>query len=534
VPSIPTITAPSWLETARREPDRPRTVGLALAIVVVEVILARGVAAPETALYVFAFLGLFVFAAVFRFPMATALVFLGLTDFIFHPGYFAHEVGSLSIRPHELVLGCLLVLAAVRPLRRTWGGQAGAALAAFLALALVSAALAVSAGDTTLQDVMAWGRPFFLLTFFYVVVRLFPEAEQRRLLLTGAAVLAALTGVIAALISFGGSGLASSLVDSSGQLIREEAGAESIERVRLAGLSAGYALFWYCVVRIGDNEGRLRLLWLAILGGISLDIAVSLNRNMWLGLLIGGGLMAVVGGTRIRHRMAVGGAIAVAGVALLLVFGSSSSNDSVVQPIVKRGETIFKPGETTAESSLEAREKETDEAIGTARDHLLLGVGVGAPFGVESKQPISTGSFIIGTTQVPQLFLHNQYLYLVLVAGIPGLIAFLLFLGLPLVEAFRRRPRDPAASACAVGIAMIMVSAVVALYFSTEDMTAVLGLLAGILVADREGLEAGELTDSGLRAAARGRCASSAAATSTFATPPGSPPGSGAPAPRWR
>jgi hypothetical protein len=39
---------------------------------------------------------------------------------------------------------------------------------------------------------------------------------------------------------------------------------------------------------------------------------------------------------------------------------------------------------------------------------------------------------------------------------------------------------------------------VVALYFSTEDMTAVLGLLAGILVADREGLEAGELTDSGL------------------------------------
>lgn len=498
MPSIPTTTVPSWLETARRDPDRARTIALALAIVVVEVGLARGVAAPETALYVFAFLGLFVVAAVFRFPIATALVFLGLTDFVFHPAFFAREIGSLSVRPHELVLGCLLLLALVRPLRRTWGGPAGAALAVFLALVLASAALALNAGSMTIQDVMAWGRPFFLLTFFYVVVRLFPEPEDRRLLLTGAAVLAAATGVIAALISFGGSGFASSLVDGSGQLIREEAGAESIERVRLAGLSAGYALFWYCLVRIGDGEGRPRLFWLAILGGISLDIAVSLNRNMWLGLLIGGALMAVVGGTRIRHRMAVGGFVAVAGVALLLVFGSSSTNDSVVQPIVKRGETILKPGDTTAESSLAAREKETDEAWGTAREHLLLGVGVGAPFGVESKQPISSGSFIIGTTQVPQLFLHNQYLYLVLIAGVPGLIAFLLFLGLPLLEAFQRRPRDPAVSACAVGIAMIMVSSVVALYFSTEDMTAMLGLLAGILVADREGLDAGELTDSGL------------------------------------
>ena len=34
---------------------------------------------------------------------------------------------------------------------------------------------------------------------------------------------------------------------------------------------------------------------------------------------------------------------------------------------------------------------------------------------------------------------------------------------------------------------MIMLSSVVAIYFSVEDMTAVLGLLAGVLVADMEG-----------------------------------------------
>ena len=99
----------------------------------------------------------------------------------------------------------------------------------------------------------------------------------------------------------------------------------------------------------------------------------------------------------------------------------------------------------------------------------------------------------------PQLFLHNQYLYLLLIAGIPGLIAFVLFLGVPVALAVRRVPRDPAIAACGVGIAMIMVSAIVAIYFTTEDMTAVLGMLAGILVADPEGrAAAGE--DSGLLA----------------------------------
>jgi hypothetical protein len=74
-----------------------------------------------------------------------------------------------------------------------------------------------------------------------------------------------------------------------------------------------------------------------------------------------------------------------------------------------------------------------------------------------------------------------------LIAGIPGLLAFLVFLGVPMAQAIRRSPGDPAIAACGVGIALIMISAVVAIYFTAEDMTAVLGLLTGIIVADREG-----------------------------------------------
>ena len=77
------------------------------------------------------------------------------------------------------------------------------ALAVFLALLGFSALLAVSSHATTLSEAFHWGRSFGLLTFFYVIVRLFPEPAERRTLLSGAAILAAVTGVIALLVSMG-------------------------------------------------------------------------------------------------------------------------------------------------------------------------------------------------------------------------------------------------------------------------------------------------------------------------------------------
>ncbi len=216
---------------------------------------------------------------------------------------------------------------------------------------------------------------------------------------------------------------------------------------------------------------------------------------MWLGLVIGAALMAVFGGTKVRHRLAVGLAVALAGVAILIVFGSSSTNSQVVQPIVKRGATLLNPSKTSKESSLEDRARESSAAWKVAKDNYLVGIGAGTPFGFNDLEPISSGSFIIGTKQTPQLFLHNQYLYLLLIAGLPALLAFVFFLGRPMVLAFQRPVRDPSITAIGVGIAMIMISAVVAIYFTVDDMTAVLGLLAGLLIADAEGpARAGEMS----------------------------------------
>ncbi|HZK15815.1 MAG TPA: O-antigen ligase family protein [Solirubrobacterales bacterium] len=478
--STPTITA-TRIDSSSRVPEAARYAGLALAVLALEVLLARGLAAPEISRFVLLFAGVLVVALVFRFPLATALLFLGFTDFVFHSTFFAYEVGALSVRPHELALAALFALAVLRPRRSTWGGPAGIALAIFLALIAASGALAVADGNAPLTDVFNWGRSFAPLTLFYVIVRLFPAPAQRRALLTGAAVIAAAAGVVAVLVALGWS-VGDELKGEGTQIVREEEGLPGLLRVRLAGLSLAYGLFWYVAVRAAGAAAGRRIGWVLMLTAVGGAIAVSFNRNMWIGLVVGLMLMLVLGGPWVRSRLVAAIAIGAAGLALLASVGSTTDTE-VLEPVVKRGATLFDPRGVSQESSLTEREQETGPAWEAAKRNPLLGVGPGVSFGVYNLQFVGPHSIKLE----PQLFLHNQYLYLLLIGGVPGLFAFLAFLGVPLARAVTRLPRDPAITACGVGIAMIMVSSVVAIYFSVEDMTAVLGLLTGIVVADSEG-----------------------------------------------
>jgi O-antigen ligase len=444
-------------------------------------ILARSIAQPGISKFLLLFGAVMAVAFVFRFPLATSLIFLGFTDFIFHSTFFSYEVGPLNVRPHEVALALLLALAVLRPARRTWGGLPGLALALFLALITLSGLIALYEGKAPLTDVFNAARSFVPLTVFFVIVRLFPGTEQRRTLLTGAAVIAAAAGVVSVLVALGW-GLGDELKGEGSQIVREEKGLPGLLRVRLAGLSLGYALFWYAVVRVAAAPKGRRFGWTLILALIGSAIAVSFNRNMWVGLVCGLVLMLVLGGPIFRARLVTALAVAAGGIALLATLGSTAES-RVLDPVVKRGETLFSPQQISQESSLTDREQETKTAWRTAQRNLQLGVGPGVPFGVANLEFVGPRSVMVEQ----QLFLHNQYLYLLLIGGIPGLIAFIAFLGVPMARSATRVPRDPAVLACGVGIAMIMVSSIVAIYFSVEDMTAVLGLLTGVLVADHEG-----------------------------------------------
>jgi len=491
VASTRTITGPSWSGPVRLPPDAARLAAFFAAALLIELVVARGVASGGVSRPTLLLAGVAAAAFVLRFPLATAFALFALSDFIFYPTFFAFEIGPLSVRPHELALVGLLFLAAVRPKRQTWGGPPGLALAAFLAILTLAGGLALLDGRAPLTDVFNWARPFALLTFFYVVVRLFPEPRERRLLLTGGAVIAAIAGVVALIVALG-AGVGETLSGGGETIVKEEEGAAGLLRVRLAGLSMAYALFWYVVVRLLTVGRGRRFGWGLALAGMTIAITISFNRNMWLGLIAGMVLMMVVGGPFVRNRLTAAIIVSIAGIALLASFGSATDS-RVLEPVVQRGSTLFNPRKVQQSSSLADRGLETRVAWPKAQRNLAIGIGPGVNFGVYNLDFVGPHSVKVE----PQLFLHNQYLYLLLICGIPGLAAFILFLLIPVGRAFRRAPTDPAITACGVGIAMIMISAIVAIYFSVEDMTTVLGLLAGVIVADYEG-RAADGADSGL------------------------------------
>jgi O-antigen ligase len=424
-------------------------------------------------------------AFVFRFPAMTALGVVALTDFIFDPQFFpSFAAGPINVRLHEVILGALLLVALVRPRRRTWGGVAGAALACFLAAVAVSSLVAVSDQRVTLGNAVAWGRPFAMLAIFWVVVRLFPEPREWRLLLAGAGVLAAIGGLVALMIA-AGSPIGDHIQTESERLARSQNGVGNVDRVRLPALSLGYALFWYEAVRIMGSRGWRRAGWSLLLAGNALAIVLSFNRNMWTGLILGLILLAVLGGAVLRTRLALAITVGVAALLLVGVVGAGLGQSAGVAAVAERGQTILQPSTVSQSSSIRDRERETRAAWRTAQDNLLVGVGPGASFGIVLSVPVGNNSFL----RVPQLYLHNQYLYLLVVGGVPALLAFLLFLGESVRRAWSRTQRDPAILACGIGIASIMVSAIVAIYFSVEDMTLPLGLLAGVIVAATARLE---------------------------------------------
>ncbi len=484
-------TVPTWSEAAHRVPDAVRVAAFLLAALLLEAVLARALAGSGSAKPLLLLAGVAGIAFVFRFPLATAFVLFCLTDFIFYPTFFALEIGPLSVRPHELALLGLLFFAAVRPKRQTWGGATGLALAAFLAILALAGGLALLDGRAPLTDIFNWARPFALLTFFYVVVRLFPEPRERRLLLTGGVAVGAVAGFVALIVALG-AGIGDTLSGGGETIVKEEEGAAGLLRVRLAGLSMAYALFWFAVVRLLTAVQGRRLGWGLGLGGMVLAIAISFNRNMWLGLIAGLVLMMVIGGPFVRNRLTAAIAVSLAGIVLLASLGSATDS-RVLDPVVKRGSTLFNPRKVQQSSSLADRGQETRVAWPKAQRHPVTGIGPGVNFGVYNLDFVGPHSVKVE----PQLFLHNQYLYLLLICGVPGLTAFLLFLLIPVARAFRRAPVDPAITACGVGIAMIMISSIVAIYFSVEDMTTVLGLLTGVIVADHEG-RAADAADSGL------------------------------------
>lgn len=428
-----------------------------------DLLIALAVVDPRFHRLVFLGAGVAGLALVFRFPFAATCAVLFLVASILEPGRFKLAAGPIEWRLEELIIGALFLVAVVRPRREWWGGIAGAALAAFFVVLGVSGLLALQSGRVGFADAFSYARLFAPLLLFYVIVRLFPQPRQVGRLLLVAVVLAAITGVVSLAVAAPGSPLTDFLNPNDTASIRDKEGLGLVNRVRLSGVALAYVLFWYTTAQVIAAHHRQRLWWLAGLAGLSLGIALSFNRNMWIGLVVGLLLMLALGQSVSRRHLIAALAVLAAGSIAIALAGPTVSSDSPLHPLVERGNTLLHPEEEARDPSLNDRRLENRFAVATIERYPVTGVGPGAPYGAD------------------WLWVHNQYLHLLLLGGPAALIAFLAFIGAPLAAVFSRRPEDDDLRALAIGVVITMISAIVMISFVNATWTAVLALVAGVL-----------------------------------------------------
>lgn len=486
----------AWPEPPVSRGRAAAAAAFAVLIVCASVVLALGITEPRFR----PLLALPAAAAglvfVFRFPFAAVVGVLFFIAAIFSSGRFKVPVGPLELRVYEPLLGALLLVALVRPRRQWWGGAAGVALAVLFAAVTASAVLAIDAGRVQFADAYHYSRALAPLLLFFVVVRLFPELRDIRRLLLVAGVLAATTGVVSLAASSPDSSVAQFLNPNDSSAIRDKEGMGMVNRVRLAGTNLAYVIFWYGAVQAMLTRGSRRVLWLTLLTGMGIGLALSFNRNMWLGLAIGFALILLISHRGARRPLVVGLAALVAAGAVAGLVGVRVSNDSRLYPVIERAATLLDPRQEARDSSLTERFLENRFAMAALEQHPLTGVGPGAPFGLATTADLGYGPRV----RVYNTFVHNQYLHLLLIAGPVALLSFLIFILAPIISGLRRMRTDPEFLSLAVGVALAMVSAMVMIYFVHPTGAGVIGLVIGAMVVLKD---SGREVDAELRDADR-------------------------------
>jgi O-antigen ligase len=248
------------------------------------------------------------------------------------------------------------------------------------------------------------------------------------------------------------------------------AGASAVSsgsRVRLPGLFFAYAMLFPTLVLALAVKDRWRIFRAITVVLILAAIALSLNRNMYAGVLVGLLVTILLGGPRLRHRFLVLGAtVALTGVIVVL----TSVTPAVTQQVAARAATALSPTQISNSGSAQGRADEFSHAITSISHHPLEGVGWFQNY----------GSYI-GTDY--RLGVENLYLDIATDYGIPAALAWLLLPGIPLVFTIRRARAAPPAldrmlAAAAVGsMVALLLSLLVGSY--VQEPISALGFGAG-------------------------------------------------------
>ena len=205
-------------------------------------------------------------------------------------------------------------------------------------------------------------------------------------------------------------------------------------------------------------------------------VILSLNRNMLIGLVLGISVATLAARPAAPFVSDGGGLAMLLCAAVLATEGTAVGSNAIVSRIA----SITNYSELRTQT-LDDRYYENRMAIGQLHAHPIGGLGWGPAYGALLES--SDDGFLV--TQ-PRSFMHEQYLWIWMRAGIVGLLALLAMLAFGVwTRAFagrRREPREGDAwlgAGVVVSLVALAASSNVAIYLTPPDSTVPLvGVLA--------------------------------------------------------
>ena len=389
-----------------------------------------------------------------QFVPAEVLLWLALGSLMFLPGHVRRRLKSLATRRESIAMGV------------------------FLAAVVGGVVVGVAHGASPQAAVFDMRFMLFYAAFWPALAALVAGRELVFKLVCGGAVVVVALQVLQVIVGPSAHLFVIAPSDVASSLTPDETG---LLRVRPPGLTTVYVVTAFALAHVLWGPGRHRALGWAIAAVALTGVVLSLNRNMLLGLALA--LCVATAVAPHRHRFVVLGAtvgMALSGLGLLAQTPSVGANPIVARFAVLGNYSRLK------QQTLADRYYENHFALHSIREHPISGLGWGPNYGAVLLS--SDAGFSVTT---PRTFMHQQYLWIWMRAGIVGLISLIAVLALGVWNGARYcrsgRPDAWLGAGIVASIVAVAASSNVAIYLTPPDSTVPLvGVLALAAVTRRD------------------------------------------------
>lgn len=419
-------------------------------------------------------------------PEFILLAILASLSTILDPELLPAVPGMRSIKIVDLIFAASMGLVIMRwlaePAFNLVYSPLNLPLLGFVATALLSTLLAIIDGRVELWAAYEEFRVVSYYLTFFVALNLLRDEQQLLTLIRGFFLLATVVAVFMVLQFIVGDSVA--ILPGRVETLRtQETVVRGITRILPPGQSIiQVTSTTICAILVLRSFRMISLLWFMQWGLITTAVIITFNRNFWVGIVLGIGILA----TQVRGKswnryvswgMAVV-AIGVSGVGILSMQPNSQIT-TLASASVQRLLTVFSGGGALEDPSFQWRYPEYEHGLRQFSRHPVLGIGAGVayrPFDPRLDDPTSNLT----------RYLHNGHLWIAMKTGLIGYFFLVSTIIIFAIRGFRywRYIENPILAGTVLGFALttvgILSSNIVAPIFMQWFWTPIIGVMMGV------------------------------------------------------